>query len=377
MEKRIDYIDIIKGFSILWVVLFHCHNSLFYSQDIVMGYRGYAIIFFQGYVPLFFFLSGIFFRQRKFMEFFTKRFQTLIVPFIAFYVIGVLVSIIQYNVLAPNLNIDNIENIGTFKEYAFAFIYLFHMHPPVEPLIVNLALWFVPALFMIQMLHYVIIKLTNKKWLIIFFAIMFYGVSIILKKYGFVSLFLSATKYYIFYMFGSLYGQQLLKIVDNKVYACRLALFSLVTMFLLRLLIIPNEAIISLRYISIVFCFIAFVFVFFRYTKDFKIINWLKFWGQHSLEVLVTHVLIISLINEIIIKYFQKIFSLTLIDHLWIYIILSFLIIVLLEIPIIKFCNQYLPQFLGKKPFTIPRWSKKNVGLVKLDDESENKQEAG
>jgi fucose 4-O-acetylase-like acetyltransferase len=381
MTKRIDYIDIIKGFSILWVVLWHSYYSLKINEN---NYDGLGM-FIDVRMPLFFFLSGLFFRQKKFTKFFKRRLQTLVIPFITFYIIGVIWTYLQYNWLAPALNINfasvlNVEigTIGAFSEYAFAFIGIFKIHySNTLPTIANPPLWFLVVLFMVQMIHYVIIKLTDKKWLIIFFAIFFYGISLILKRHQVQGYIIAAGMYYIFYMLGSLAGPVLVKSVENKIYAQRIVMFFLSVMILLSLLPISNGIVRHTIYILRALSFTAITFVIFRYTKNFKIINSLKFFGQHSLEVLVTHVLIMTLVIGSMAKCFQTVFSsLDMKDYRWLCIILVFIICILIEIPIIKFCDRYLPQFLGKKPFTIPHWGK-NAGLVKLDDESENRQEAG
>jgi fucose 4-O-acetylase-like acetyltransferase len=70
-KKRVKYIDIIKGFTILWVVLFHTRLNRYEDLWICVGYR----------MPLFFFLSGIFFRRRQLKEFLKKRINTILIPF--------------------------------------------------------------------------------------------------------------------------------------------------------------------------------------------------------------------------------------------------------------------------------------------------------
>ena len=49
-KKRIEYIDCIKGLTILWVVVYHFGPENI-PEWVTIGYR----------MPLFFFLSGIFF----------------------------------------------------------------------------------------------------------------------------------------------------------------------------------------------------------------------------------------------------------------------------------------------------------------------------
>jgi fucose 4-O-acetylase-like acetyltransferase len=75
MEKRIAYIDIAKGLGILVIVL--AHNDL-------AGYHPTLHKFIYAFhIPLFFFLSGMFFRpERAFGETLRKRFNTLLKPYL-------------------------------------------------------------------------------------------------------------------------------------------------------------------------------------------------------------------------------------------------------------------------------------------------------
>jgi fucose 4-O-acetylase-like acetyltransferase len=75
MEKRIGYIDIAKGLGILVIVL--AHNDL-------AGYHPTLHKFIYAFhIPLFFFLSGMFFRpERTFGETLRRRFNTLLKPYL-------------------------------------------------------------------------------------------------------------------------------------------------------------------------------------------------------------------------------------------------------------------------------------------------------
>ena len=75
MEKRIGYIDIAKGLGILVIVL--AHNDL-------AGYHPTLHKFIYSFhIPLFFFLSGMFFRpERTFSETLRRRFNTLLKPYL-------------------------------------------------------------------------------------------------------------------------------------------------------------------------------------------------------------------------------------------------------------------------------------------------------
>lgn len=77
--KRYEHIDISKGIGILLVVFFHLPgvNRLIYFNN----WEGWITTF---YMPLFFTLSGLFFKADKPL----KRIKRLMVPYISFYIIG-------------------------------------------------------------------------------------------------------------------------------------------------------------------------------------------------------------------------------------------------------------------------------------------------
>ena len=75
MSKRIEYIDIARGIGILLVVL--GHNDFGYISPF-----GYKLIY-SFHMPLFFFLSGYFLNTAiPFVEFFKKRFHSLLKPYL-------------------------------------------------------------------------------------------------------------------------------------------------------------------------------------------------------------------------------------------------------------------------------------------------------
>ena len=77
-KERIEYIDLAKGFCILLVVFAHIHPDLTrYSWG----------VFFDSFrMPLYFFLSGIFFKKYSgIQEFGVKKINNLIIPLLFFY----------------------------------------------------------------------------------------------------------------------------------------------------------------------------------------------------------------------------------------------------------------------------------------------------
>ena len=83
-RKRIEYIDLAKGICMLLVVLGHFQEKYGYAQFQDLNYT-------LSYVrmPLYFFLSGIFFKTYdNFRYFLTKKINHLVIPYLVFLVLG-------------------------------------------------------------------------------------------------------------------------------------------------------------------------------------------------------------------------------------------------------------------------------------------------
>ena len=73
-NNRIEWVDMLKGLSILWLIVYH-----FYVWD-----------WLPSPVPAFF-LSGLFFSiGRNFKSFLTKKSMAILVPFAFFYILGLI-----------------------------------------------------------------------------------------------------------------------------------------------------------------------------------------------------------------------------------------------------------------------------------------------
>ena len=90
-KKRIEYIDLAKGVCILLVVFAHIHPDLTrYSWG----------VFFDSFrMPLYFFLSGIFFKRYSgIQEFAIKKVNNLIIPLLFFYAFAYLYDAVSWGI---------------------------------------------------------------------------------------------------------------------------------------------------------------------------------------------------------------------------------------------------------------------------------------
>ncbi len=121
VKQRIGFIDLAKGVCIILVVAMHCGVPV----DIIPGLESMRM-------PLYFILSGLFFKDYGgWVNFLVRKTNKLLVPFLFWYLLGCTVyyalSLVNPSILDGNRNI--IWN-------------LFNSH-----WIINLPIWFLPALF--------------------------------------------------------------------------------------------------------------------------------------------------------------------------------------------------------------------------------------
>lgn len=141
-NDRIYWVDLLKGVAILWLIIYHF----------------YAIGWLRSPVPVFFFLSGLFFSEGKsFGTFVCKKAKALIVPFLFFFALGVGGAVLS--------------NYLTGEAYSFPQLWRFATLIPADaektnPLGVE-AKWFLASLFEIYIIYYALRKVSTKgEWLL-------------------------------------------------------------------------------------------------------------------------------------------------------------------------------------------------------------------
>ncbi len=119
-SQRIEFLDLAKGFCILIVVFLHADISSSLLTPL--------------YLPLFFILSGFFFKDYdSFLNFLVKKVNQLIIPLLFFFAIGIFVRVCTN----PHISI----------------IYLLKQ-PFVEPTLTNEPIWFLICLFWVNLFYY-------------------------------------------------------------------------------------------------------------------------------------------------------------------------------------------------------------------------------
>lgn len=152
MNKRINYIDIAKCFAIFFIVLGHIITySTHCDQTIYKVICGFHVV-------LFFILSGYTFSTNdNYIKFSINKFKRIMIP----YFVWALLFLVPYMFFGKDIaNTNGVEANFTLDKMLFNILY---GNGNIQALKQNTALWFLPALFSMEMIYYWLIKFTNNK----------------------------------------------------------------------------------------------------------------------------------------------------------------------------------------------------------------------
>lgn len=312
MLQRIDYLDIAKGFGIIFVILGHCilgHNSSLHS------------VLYSFHMPLFFFISGICFSGKySFVSLAVKRFRQMILPTIWFSLISVLV--------VEGLKLD-VKWWDWSKHLPFA-------------------LWFLPILYFSELIAWVICnKVINKVCL-----------TILLLSLMLIPHFLSLYSIELPYSVAVIPTATFFYMIGNKTKSFVLNwdkhLWLLVTVLIMLNLIVVRYGHVSIELasgrINPVFIaeFAAFCGLFscLSFSKCIgggrksQLVQVLIWFGRNSLCLMLVHQLIKTILDE----YIGCLFS----NDLF-YMCFQFLGTTFLSVLLTMLINNYMPILIGKR----------------------------
>lgn len=157
-KQRIAYIDLAKGICILLVVFHHLCGEDLPTDSHLKG----CLVSFR--MPLYFILSGMFFKEYEgFVGFLKRKVNKLLIPFIAFYIISFLLSLSFF------CDDSALKTIGYFFGGVF-----------IEKTRFNVAIWFLWCLLLINITFYLIFHLcrniNKNKGLIIYLICWLLGI---------------------------------------------------------------------------------------------------------------------------------------------------------------------------------------------------------
>lgn len=327
---RIKYLDYSRGIAILCIVIWHIYLNGSFTTWIGSFH-----------VTLFFIISGFllnFSNNINHKKLVLKKVRALIIPYIIFSIINTIGNYIINSMSIISLKVDFVKTITLYG---------------VD------ALWFLPALFIGEYIFLLYKRFINKNIYKILFYISILGatlVLVLLNNYNIYSavlreiniVFIRSSVALFFINFGY-YTYNIINKINIELYKIIIILlFSIVFS-----LINGKVDLWSLQFNNLflyVFNSIVGAFAIIFITKKINRSKVLDFLGQNTLIIMATHQLIIKFILATSIgTKLNKIVLLCL--------------VLIIEYPIIKIINRYLPFMLGKKRIKTIKNEKFNTSI--------------
>lgn len=330
MKQRIEFIDLAKGFCIILVIFGHI------SGDLSNSFMVLSMTMFR--MPLYFLLSGLFFKPYNFIVFLKKKINKLIIPFLFCFL---------FFIIPSKFLIEWIFE-GNISPYYFRGQYG-RINLELIP-----ASWFLICLFIINIYFYIIYMISRHN--IIAISIIGGCCGIIGYALDYYDLYLpmwldSSLTAIPFFIIGYiirnysniLYDKVSLKYIGWGIFS----LFVLLGVYYInkaqsssRILYVYN--IFDVNMSSLYASGIAGAYIVLLVSKYFVYVPVISYIGRYSIIVLLTHQLYIAILNNMLSQ-------LNVNQEAEIVNFGVFIIILILSLPTIKFCVKYLPYCFAQK----------------------------
>ena len=283
-KPRIEYLDLAKGFCIILVALFHITIAYHAEMPVAHVFRAIRL-------PLYFFLSGCFFKPYNgWFDFLKRKTNKLLIPFIFwFLLISILVAYIYGQLGIPVFTQKPISLLYSLRK-------LYH-----NAYFINYPIWFLLCLFETNILFYLVHTVAHRFFLYrqtlvtCILSLLFGVVGLLLFHQNVhLPLYLSETLLYTpFFAFG--YGcfrhTKLLQPNNTDKYIPLI----LIALALFLYFLAPRELIFNstpvathnyLLYHISGFAGATFIILLSKWIKYIPVIRW---WGRYSIIILITH----------------------------------------------------------------------------------------
>ena len=284
MCSREKFIDVARGLAIIFIVLGH---TIVHSSNSFLLFK----LLYSFHVVLFFIISGYTFsfeNNKNFLLFIKKKFKSIMIPYFIWAFIYLVPYIILGSTVSDELNVQADFNLKILISNIFYGI------GSNSSLKQNSSLWFLPALFMMKIIYYKLIKISDKsknKTLIVLL------VSIILmvlcSNFNFYLPWgiNTALTLGVFYYIGWILKNKLDFLSFNNIYFFVFLLIGLISAFCNK-----TVSCIDFSYGNVFFMFFSGLFLSMCVLKLSKIINsnfCLEYIGKNTMGILIFHKLII------------------------------------------------------------------------------------
>lgn len=291
LVKREQWISYFRAIGIILMVFGHSGAS--------ETMRNFIYLF---HMPLFFFISGYLYKDNlSLLKFIKKKIKTLYFPFVFWQIVFIFL-----NNIFVKTNIYSIDKIISSKEMIFRIINVITFGGKEQ---MGGAMWFLPALFWVNIIYYLIIRLSNiwseryRKYIIFIIVIMCFFIGYNTDFPRFISVSLVAIL--IFYL-GYMY-----KFIENK-----FEINWIIAVLAFGILIIMNkygyvrmnlnEYYSALFFIVSSVLGIAMIIFMSKFLEsNLKEIKVLKDIGENTLYIMILHFLSFKIVSFIIIKWYD------------------------------------------------------------------------
>lgn len=307
MDKRLEYVDVAKGIGMICVIAIHVSNTTIFSSPYIKGY----------YMPIFFFLSGLFIKELPFKTILIKK----IIPYIFFSILAIAVKL-----------------ASDYKSYNEIIKTIINPYDCI-----NGPLWFLLSLFWGNLIFCYVLQKTKRTLFRLFCFISISMVGFYLTKMTIYNhhiifpLFLSTSMTSIIFIYIGFVYKKHINLERNKFDVIYLVISISIYLFILlywgnnNIEMIWNKY--SLPYFPTVLGGISISLSLLYICKFLKRVPIISHIGKYSLIVLSTHTILIPFINKISV-----------------YPYLNILIIILISYPIIYILKTYFPKFCAHPP---------------------------
>lgn len=348
--ERLKFIDIARAFAIIFIVFGH---TIVYSEHCKIIYK----ILYSFHVVLFFILSGYTFKIKKeenFFRFLKNKFFRIMIP----YFFWAIIFIVPYMIFGQSTG-NSIGTDSSFNWYT-QIENVFYGNGNDFALKQNSSLWFLPALFSMEIIYYFIIKYKKNNKLsdivfIIFELILSYF------TYLFLPIYLpwginTVIELGVFFHIGYLYKNY--KIIDQKhrLFNIKFIVFMFVIGILSGYLNIRNVSAIDYKYglltLAIIsgFCLSTTVLYIAYKVNENSILEYI---GKNTMGILIFHKIIILIFQTKMGVISIMLRSSNIIIELIISSIIASLAI-MFSIIITEFIRKVLPNLIGEQYKRIP-----------------------
>lgn len=310
--QRIDYIDTLRGLCMLLIVWVHTDHPDF------MNYIYYNATLF--------FVSGLVFKPIvEWKVFFRKKFYTLFVPFVFFY-------LLYYAFLL-------VLNYAKYKEVSADILYsvfdVFGWYSEAGGYVCNYPLWFIWALFWIQLITNVMDKILKHRLLILVIAFIVSSIGIVYVNHVPTPFMIGRSfTFLIYYVVGYVFSRTFIEYRNPII----LMIISLIIFVLLRILrqkfsyeIMDCFEFVTLSIVLLMFC---------KLLVDKPLVPIFTYFGIHSLIVFGMHDMYLTIF---------RIMTINSIGDMNVMLgFINMILTLLIMVPTIVFINKYIPYCVGK-----------------------------